>query len=234
LNAPAAFDTLIGVALIPAGGDGGDYLPVTRLTDTFSTYSNGALPTVSGGVYSKPTDWPNPIAISSHLAAGTASGDNACYLTSWAGSTTFQWAEVTISTADDFVGPTLYNSTVGDFFYLDCLPDLLRMDLYRVTSNQVFSQLLTSPSTPAFGAGDVCRLEIDTNTAGSIALTAYLNGTAVVFLTVGAGTLTSGKPGLRIWNTTTRLSQFRAGDFAQASAAAFVPRNTYMQAILTQ
>lgn len=182
------------------------------VSDSFAAYADGALPTVSGGVYAKPSDWPNPIAIASHLAKGTASGDNACYLSSYAGSAVAQWAAVTVATHDDFMGPTVFNSAVGDFYFWDVRSG--GWQVYRVRSNQVFTAIASGGWGTNPAPGDVFQLEA-VIVAGDPTLTVRKNGVNLWVVTDSpVGKILSGVPGLRLWNTGARVSKFEAGDFA--------------------
>lgn len=188
--------------------------------DNFA-YSDGALPTVSGGVWAKPSDWPNPLAVQSNLAKGTASGDNACYLASWAGSTTAQYSEIVVSTFDNFMGPTVFNSAVGDFYFLDARSDL--WVLYRVNSNQIFTSL-TSASPGPMVVGDRIRLEVRLDIFFLPVLVAKKNGNVIISdYTSFTNVLPGGVPGFRLWNTTARVSEFSAGSIG---AAVYAPTVT--------
>ena len=188
-------------------------------SDSFP-WSDGALPTVSAGVYATPSAWANPIAIASNLAKGTAAGDNAAYLPAYAGSSTAQYAATTVATVEAFWGPTVFNNGVSAFYHLDVFSADLWV-FYRVVGGG-FTQLgsdLTPLATTA--VADVVRLEVEL-VGGNPVLRAYQNGGLVATYTdTDAAKLTSGTPGMRIWDTTTRLSLFEASDLTGGATATF-------------
>jgi hypothetical protein len=193
------------------------YVPVTRLTDTFASYSDGQLPTVSGGIYAKPSDVPAAPAIVGHLAWGptVTTGEHVAYLTAFTGSTTRQWAEVTYQTPDNYTGPAVFNDAVGNFYMLNPVGDFFYF--YRVDHTLVYS-LINNFAQPPITAGETVGLSAEIQ-GGAVLLTAYRNGVAVGYHT--DATLerhVSGVPGFRIWNPTVRLSQFKAGDYTEASS----------------
>jgi hypothetical protein len=181
------------------------------LTDDF-LWADGPLPAVSGGLYAKPTDWPNPISVLAHQAKGS-SGDNAVYRTDL--SPPAQWAAITLATLDAFQGPSVFNSGVGDFYLVQVQTAGSSWGLYRVRSNQQFTGigLLSAPNAVV---GTVARLDAEL-VAGIPVLTARSNGAnAGTFVDLAAPRLLAGAPGFRLYDATVRVSRFQAGDTLRA------------------
>lgn len=188
----------------------------TYVSDDFSAYADGPLPTVSSGLYATPSHVSfHPLAVASHLVKGTVSGENETYLPSFAGSLTEHWAQITVGTYDQFMGPTVLNNGIGDFYYLDVQNTGWTFMLIK---NGTFNQLSTvQPLTVV--SGDVLRLEGHVLGGYAVVLIAYRNGVqlGVVDDSADAQKLTApGTPGFRQWNTVSRVSKFEAGDFSTA------------------
>jgi hypothetical protein len=183
--------------------------PLNSVSDDFSTYADGLLPAVSGGFYATPTQSGfGPLAVASHLVKGNASGENETYVPGWGGSLTGQWAAITINGADDYMGPSVYNNGVGNFYYLEAASGI--WTIVRVVNGN-FSGVFSGGALTLTN-GDVFRLEV-TLVLGAPSLVAKKNGTLLGgVIDNAANKLVSGKPGWRQWNTVSRVSKFEAGE----------------------
>lgn len=199
------------------------------VSDAFP-YSDGALPTVSGGLYAKPSGWANPVAIASNLAKGTAAGENAVYRTGWTGSQTAQWAEITFDTVDSFSGATLFNDGVSSFYSCGAHLASNEVAIYRCVAG-VFGGALTVVAWTNPVPGDVMRLDVWVD--GPITrIRVRRNGVvAVAYADSDASRLTAGVPGFRIWDTALRVSRFAAGDVGPALFAPTVAAGSTDQAV---
>src|SRR5262245_18540110 len=93
----------------------------TLKTDPFD-YANGALPTVSGGVWANDSVL-GALQVTSAAVSPNVSGDGSARLGAWTGSATKQWAQVKHSVFAQFNGPCVFHNGAGTFYFFDCRSD---------------------------------------------------------------------------------------------------------------
>src|SRR5215212_7576692 len=180
-------------------------------------YSNGDLASVASANWETCSGF-GGLTVDTSKLKGNGASDGAVRLTASAwgsGSTTAQWAQVAVTTLDSFVGPAVFSNGVSSFYYLDVRSGTTDLVLYRVSGGS-FTQLTlwTLASNPV--ANDIFYLEAVVSGA-QVDFIAKRNGASVgTYSDTDAGRLTSGRPGIRIWQTSTtgRLDDFTAGDFS--------------------
>jgi hypothetical protein len=127
---------------------------------------------------------------------------------------------LTLSTAADFMGPTVFNDGVGSFYFLDARGGGA-WQLYRVVAGAFTG--LNSMGNSGYTTGTVVRLEVNI-VAGSPVLESFKDTVSGGTFTDSAGAkLVTGVPGLRLWDTTARASVYEAGDFGTAGSSSIVP-----------
>lgn len=171
-------------------------------SDAF-TYSNGNLATVSSGKWTKLSGF-SDLVVSSNAVTG--SGENGDVISSWSGSTTDQYSQVTLATANVDGGPTVRSDGASTFYLLDTQGPGNGWVIFRVTGGSFVS--IGGSSTLTIADGDTAYLEMQGST-----LVAKHNGTVVI--TVPDETsIASGKPGIFISGSTLVVDNWAAGDFS--------------------
>ena len=180
-------------------------------SDSF-TYSNGNLATVSSAKWTKLSGFLDLVVTSNQLN-GTGGSDGAAVITSWAGSTTDQYAQVTYAAANAYGGPTIRSDGTSTFYLLDCQPTVWA--LYKVIAGG-FTALSTQSVTSV--NGDLAYIEMQ----GTV-ITCKRNGVTLGTLTqVSESSIASGKPGIRIYDNAQIVDDWLAGDFS-AGGSGIVP-----------
>jgi hypothetical protein len=173
--------------------------------DTF-TYANGNLATVSSGKWTMDTWFSTDLVVSGNAITGVAaSGLRAAVITSWAGSTTDQWAELKMASGSGSgsPGPAVRSNGAGTYYFIKCSIGGT-ITLQRTVGNSSFALAI---GTHNVAVGDVMRLEVQGTT-----LRTYVNG--VLDITFTDSNIASGKPG--VYGTTATIfgDDWAAGDFS--------------------
>jgi hypothetical protein len=179
-------------------------------SDSF-TYSDGALQTVSGGKWTKLTNFATMNVASNQLQSSTT-GDCASVITTWAGSTTDHYSQAVVATAANSSGVTVRSDAVQACYLLSCQPSGSLWEIYEVVSNAV--QNLLNSVSQVTSAGDVIYLEAKTEGGSGVRLISKRNGNIVNNVFDATPAFASGKPGIMCFNSTQRLDTWAAGDFA--------------------
>jgi hypothetical protein len=173
--------------------------------DTF-TYANGNLATVSSGKWTMDTWFSTDLVVSGNAITGVAaSGSRSDVITSWAGSTTDQWADLKIASGSGSgsPGPVVRSNGAGTYYFVTCniggTPTL-----QRATGNSAFA---LAGGTHVVAVGDVLRLEAQGTT-----LRVFVNG--VLDITFTDTNIASGKPGVYGTIATIFGDNWAAGDFS--------------------
>ena len=174
-------------------------------SDSFA-YSNGNLASVSSGKWTDLSSV-NPLTVTSNKVSGSVEAMGV--ITTWSGSTTDQYAQVTLDTVGvDGTGPTVRSNAVYTCYLLVCKLSGNDTKIFRVVGG-TYTQL--SAADVAWATGDVAYLEIQ----GS-QLLVKRNGSTQSALTVTDGSpIVSGKPGANA--VTDTISAWAAGDFGGAT-----------------
>jgi hypothetical protein len=187
-------------------------------------YSNGLLASVASANWEKLSGFADLNVDTNQLKPSLLGQDGSVRLTSgaWgAGSTVEQWAQVTWATYVDFTGPTVFSDGASNYYYFEGASGSL--DLYRV-GGSTFTHLAgpwAHPGGTSNASGDVAYLEARVN-GSTVDLIGKVNGTTVgSFSDTSASRLTSGRPGIRMWHSTSsaRMDDFSAGDFSAGGVA---------------
>lgn len=178
-------------------------------SDSF-TYSNGNLATVSSAKWTKTTDYADMV-VDTNAIKGVGD-DCSGIITSWSGSTTNQYSQVTvvIRIGDDG-GPAVRMNDEGDGYHLH-VGGAGNSALYKRTNN-AFAQI--AAAIYGVANGDIVYIEMQGNV-----ITCHLNAdnTYIVY-TDNDTPIASGKPGVRGYSATTRLDSWLAGDFGSPATA---------------
>lgn len=184
------------------------------------TYSDGDLASVGGGNWATLSGFSNLNVATNKLKPNTSAADGAVRLASWSGSTSAQWAQLTLAAftggAAPFVGPTVLSDGTSTFYYCDIRDT--SWAIYKVTSGS-FSSLSSTSVTTA--VNDVAYIDATYNGSTQTVVNVYRNGggSPLVTATDASSPITSGRPGIRMWHadTAARLDDFSAGDFSSGS-----------------
>lgn len=174
-------------------------------SDTF-TYADGALATVSSGKWTH-LSFGTALNVVSERVKNTAGNEGAAVISTWAGSTTEQWSQVTVrgsGAGADFHGPTVLSDVEGTFYFLDVRVGGAALHIYKVVGGS-FTDLKSE--SVVLADGDTVRLEYESGV-----LTGKING--VTAITVANTDIASGKPGIRCWAQALALDNWAAGDFS--------------------
>jgi len=174
---------------VGAGGGSPSY------TDSF-TYSDGALPTVSGGLWAIPSYATSVSVVSGYVQGSTDTSQNIAYYTGWSGAD--QCATVTIvSVVSGLTGPAVrINSSTDTLYWLSANNFSIKK---RVASTETSLTSDISATT-----GDILKL-----CANGTTLTSYKNGTLIS--TVTDSDISTGYSGFRETFTSNHLDDFILG-----------------------
>lgn len=175
-------------------------------SDSF-TYSDGALATVSGGKWSNLSGKGN-LTVGGNLIDNPGGVESAAVITTWSGSTTAQYSQVTYIGAGEG-GPSILSNDSDDFICVDFVPGdaAYVFECVNGTLNALGDPLTLGDT---IDTGDVFYIEIQGTT-----ITVKQNGVTLGTRTA-SGTITSGKPG--IFNYAGQFDNWAAGDFGGGAA----------------
>ena len=171
-------------------------------------YSDGALATVSGGLWTNCVGLLGVLVDSTAIAArGVSGGDAAAVITMWSGSATDQFAQVNFVSAEG--GVTLRSDDADNFILVDFAPGdaIYIFEVIDGTHNQLDA---TIPWDVPVAYGDVLYAEIQ----GTTILVKH--NEQPIGTRTATGAIAAGKPGIYLVEEAMRAN-WSAGDFQAPS-----------------
>lgn len=193
---------------------------MTQLVSDSFTYSDGALDTVSGGVWEMHTSGGGIVVVSNEVREGT--NFSLGRFTTTAPPSSDYYSEVKLTTAlanvtDEGSGPAVRVTSAAGIitgYFAQC--NSVETRLYQVVTN-TFLQVGTDGVACALG--DVVRIEVS-GTGATVSLVVKRNGTAIITAGDSSGSRITATNSYGIWcslgSVQGQLDNFAGGDFAVA------------------